>query len=430
MKQRYLVLLFLSIPFFTYAQRDYQRGYIIRSSGDTLRGEIRYTERSEASLSCCFRSGPKAAVTCYQPDELRGYGFESGRIYESTLLKEALVFMQVLADGKARLLKYNQQYYAKKAPFPLLLLESRDTLIYRNNFPYKGKGKEFVTVLRDQLMADCPAVEEELNRSILQDSDLIRVFSLYNNCHNLPVRGGKRPNYAASSKLHVSVGLGASWNQSTLQLGHIEPAGLELLGFKATLRPENALIPNPALWLLISQPRASQKFSLQTGLGLFNESFRYANSETTLDNNVHPTTESREAYLQFRSLRIPLLLRYTFTGKKIFPYIAAGPSLIAIVGSESMITVERVNNKVVNLLRYPFFNPRPSTFAFAGVAGLRVPFSSKIQGFVEARYERPTDSIARPTVFDRNKYPYAVAGGSIVNAPYRAMQLSIGLLYR
>jgi hypothetical protein len=403
-------------------QREYQPGYIVRMPGDTLYGQVRYAENGQETHSCCYRVDSKAPVACFQPHELTGYGFASGRIFESMLVDGALVFAQVLVKGKATLLKTNGRYFIQKSQDQPVELISRDTTFTRKGYTYRLPTREFANLLRNTLMADCPAVESSLARARLQDLALIRVFEVYNRCRD---EDAARPTRSAEAKIKVAAGLGLNWGRSTLGL----PGG-ELLNNQTDLNPTQPFIPMPSLRLLLWRPGLSQRFALQTGMDYLYETFQYKSYQVIRNNPGDYETEKQNLYIQMESLRVPLLFRYNFMGSKLTPYVAVGSSFIIGLDSDSNCTVEKQRNKVVNTYNFPFFKSTGMAIALAGTAGVSFPLFGKWKGFVDGRYERPVQGIAKAHEFDPNQYPNALRRSSLSYAPYHSVQFSVGIIYR
>jgi hypothetical protein len=422
MKQRYLILFFLSIPFFSYAQREYQPGYIVRMPGDTLFGQVRYAENGQETHSCCYRADSKAPVVCFQPHELTSYGFASGRNFESMLLDGALVFAQVLVKGKATLLKTNSRYFIQKFQDQPVELISRDTTFTRKGYTYRLPTREFASLLRNTLMADCPAVENSLARANLQDLSLIRVFEVYNQCRDdTPLS----PPRSSQTKLRLSAGIGLSWSRSSLGI-----LGDELLAVQTELYPTPLLVPMPSLRLLLSRPGLSQKFVLQTGMDYQYERFRYNSFVVTHNTPNYYATDRKTLSIDLQSIRIPLLFQYNFMSHKITPYLAGGTSFIVALTSGSNYIVEKQRNKVVNTYNFPFFTPSPLSLSLTGTAGVSFQLFGKLHGFVDGRYEHLVQGIAKAREFDTAEYPNALKRSSITHAPYRTIQFSVGVIYR
>ncbi|WP_167851958.1 hypothetical protein [Hymenobacter elongatus] len=85
-----------------FAQSDFRPGYVVPTTGDTLRGEVDYRGEQRQAILCRFRAAANGAEVAYTPAQLRGYGLAQGQHYHSQLLPGAVpqyVFLEVLALG-------------------------------------------------------------------------------------------------------------------------------------------------------------------------------------------------------------------------------------------------------------------------------------------------------------------------------------------
>ena len=55
------------------AQVNFQPGYIVKNSGDTLSGWLDYRVSGVLNQSCSFRLNKDAPITVFKPDELSAY---------------------------------------------------------------------------------------------------------------------------------------------------------------------------------------------------------------------------------------------------------------------------------------------------------------------------------------------------------------------
>lgn len=421
MIRHFLFLTLLLCGQLAFGQREYRPGYIVKPAGDTLRGLIRYVEGYQQSVSCCYRADEKQPVICYQPDELKGYGFIEGRIYRSVLLNESRIFMQLLADGNATLLKNSVRFYVQKGAEPLQELLSLDTTVYRSGRPYTAKNKLFVNLLNNQIMFDCPAVQPLLARATLNDNDLIRIFDVYNHCR--PTEGmTKVPTLAVKSRTYVSAGFGLSWHRSSLAIQRTYWVPLD-----AVLHPDRLLVPRPTFYLVVTSTGFSERFSLQTGLSFINEVFRHSFVEEDTGGSGQVMAIA-DMWLQMSSLRLPVMLRYSLPGFRARPYVAVGPSLLFPLRYKSSYTLEKRQDNLINSFRYPFFIPYSPAWSVSGSVGLKIPLTKNWSGLIEGRYEYSIAGIAQ---FDNiNSTPRISRLTSLPKAPYQSFQLSFGIQFR
>lgn len=83
------------------AEGCFRPGRIVLNQGDTIKGELLVQGEFSLSKSCTFRTNQKAPQVVYHPFQIKGYQFNSGRRYVSTVLPESgdSVFLRFVLDG-------------------------------------------------------------------------------------------------------------------------------------------------------------------------------------------------------------------------------------------------------------------------------------------------------------------------------------------
>ncbi|WP_148103411.1 porin family protein [Hymenobacter rigui] len=318
MKKILLLLPLLAVTASAAAQTNFQPGYVLPLSGDTLRGEVDSRGELRGATLCRFRASAQAGATEYRPTEIRGYGLDAGGTYRASVLPVAAhtpVFMQVLADGKLTLLRYtneneSKQYYAQTASAPLLQpLVQRDTIVLQINPQTQAENKvstrvyPFRNVLW-QIMADCPTVQTSLTRLELQESRLVKTVTAYNTC----VGGPQNVIRKQTNKVRVSAFVGGYRANVTYkddrQYFDLTSDVLPSFGVALNLKPASF---NPHLSLLAELWFTQQKY-------------------TTTYDGVGPLGPGYERTLKvdIASVGLPLLLRYSLTKGIVRPYVQAG----------------------------------------------------------------------------------------------------------
>jgi hypothetical protein len=93
------------------AQSGFKSGYILTSTGDTLRGFLADEEEIYLSQRVEFRATKSAAKVDYLPSEIKGYAFENGATYLSAILNLPSsygpvgkpVFLELIENGPIKL---------------------------------------------------------------------------------------------------------------------------------------------------------------------------------------------------------------------------------------------------------------------------------------------------------------------------------------
>jgi len=117
--KRSLIGLLLAIPMLSLAQSNYQKGFVVSSSLDTLKGYIDYKPKVNAVSSINFKQDLNSASQSFTPTNAKGYGINGIYSFESfnvrisqggtkterlkvgidTTSKRATVFLKVLQQG-------------------------------------------------------------------------------------------------------------------------------------------------------------------------------------------------------------------------------------------------------------------------------------------------------------------------------------------
>lgn len=316
------------------AQKNFRPGYVVRLGGDTLRGEVDVRGQQRMARQCLFRPGAEAPTTLYQPADLKAYGLFAGARYEafqvpapsgSTAAQPVLaaLFMQVLAEGKARLYTFTDEsdrmrYYFRQASGPITELVQLTQMIEVDNRSTQEVTYPFRQVL-SQSFADCAAVQHLLVKAELTDSQLTAIFNRYNTCANGQVLAVSA---ARSTKVHLGFVMGAQRASLVLNDG-------EAVNLQSALRPVVGvgLLINPASFNSKLAVRVEALYQMQRFEGQYQ---RKVGTVTNLGS-------TRDATIVLNTLRVPLLLRYTLPAGKVRPYLQAGGEASVLLDSQAQV---------------------------------------------------------------------------------------------
>lgn len=206
LQKRLFILTIITLwPTFLLAQR-FERGYLVRGYGDTLRGELENGFWEEAPTSLRFRTSATAGIQTWPTRSLQGFGFSSGRTWRAQLLtydaaaesrrdfvrpdapRTNLVtdtlLTEVLLDGAVGLSAAFQgstpHFFVQRSGQPPLELVSR--LYLRTNTEGRqmlSAVNDFREQLRHYLHPECPAVAQRLSRLRFEAGPLRDYLSAY-----------------------------------------------------------------------------------------------------------------------------------------------------------------------------------------------------------------------------------------------------------
>ncbi len=319
-----------------HAQTEFRPGYLVKTAGDTVRGEIAYRGIAKSAERCVFRVAGEQAATTWLPSQLKGYGLASGEHFSSQLTPMPVppapagstapaasvparqLFLEVLTEGPASLLNWrdedlHEHFYVLKAgaaqPTELVQTQLR---IVDNGIAREQLMPVYRGTLTEQF-ADCPAMLLSLTKVEFKATSLVAVVNRYNACRQ---PGWVAPSAIARNVVGIEVLAGgqASRTQYTAPTFDVTvPAGLA--------------------------PEIGVAFSL--GRRVLRQRFTFR-AEVHYVRQVAEASSSQQLYLPVPDraivqaidvrfvtayLRAPMLARYSLPGTKVRPFLEAGVSM-------------------------------------------------------------------------------------------------------
>jgi len=134
-----------------FAQTDFRSGYVIKSVGDTLWGEVDYRGDKKMGEICTFRKSKGDEVTTFTPDDILGFRFINSKYYISRVLNEKKVFLEFLINGKVNIYyrrdEISDHYYIEKEDEPLIEMPYEEVVKSKNNKNYLYKSTKHIGIL-------------------------------------------------------------------------------------------------------------------------------------------------------------------------------------------------------------------------------------------------------------------------------------------
>ncbi|MDF7813468.1 hypothetical protein [Hymenobacter sp. YC55] len=312
------------------AQTNFRPGYVLPLSGDTLRGEVDSRGAQRNARLARFRASEGAPITEYQPRQLRGYGFNGDRVYqtETVLLADSVgrpslldapadtikrpSFLEVIVRGSASLLYLRDQadkdhYYLLTADAPVQELLQSTRRVVENGVTYQRKSDEFRYVLA-AATKQCLVLQPSINSIRYGLNELASFVRRYNDCVGAP-------SATPASKSHqnrVQLGFVVGGETSQLVLNENYP------GKTITFRGNSAI--QPVLGVAFNLRLIGFNRTLSARVETLYESQRY---EPKYRN---ATGFGREYRAKLTGIRVPVLVCYTYPRGRIQPFLQVGYS--------------------------------------------------------------------------------------------------------
>lgn len=211
-------LLLISLWNISLSQNNYKKGYIITAEADTLSGYINDLKEKKKHTYTLFKQNLKEKPTEYRPDDIIGYGFDDGRIYESQYVEldngeKGKFFLKVLERGEIYLAKINKRYWFQKGDQEAIELykTTEQVRMAANGERTEKYYNNTVDQYKHQLniyFQDCLEVVDQLDDSFKYDDEaILGLIADYRNCKNYPAPTYLAPEPNKSWELEFRVGV-------------------------------------------------------------------------------------------------------------------------------------------------------------------------------------------------------------------------------
>jgi len=314
-----------------YSQNDWNRGFIIRNTGDTINGFIDNRDSKSNSIQCYFRKEIIGKTTIYKPTEILGFRFVDGKYFISkkVALEDSItVFLEYVLHGKINVYHYKDErdcFFIEKDGIVYALKNTTQTQD-KDGKLYELDKNEYLGVLT-YLMQDAN-MQSNINDCKLTTNSLINVAKNY---HNRVCSGEQCIIYSKNIlPVQAQFGLYIGTSVNSFNFGK-ELISKQGLSFYLGSRFEFQNLFNWAENVSISVDFIFQKYTKYNLRNLIDRKLiRYNNIDYLITND---TTKWQYAYnskknipvdLQLSVLKIPLTFNYTFSKGNFRPYINFG----------------------------------------------------------------------------------------------------------
>ncbi len=332
MKKLYL-LLFTFLPAIIFAQSNYHAGYVVKNTGDTVKGYINYREWDVSPTSIEFKTNKTdknviqfstADTKAFQITGLETYIYYKGLLsmdktrfpelpdHFDTTRKVQTVFLRQLATGKYLTLYYLNDYLKTR----YFIAETGKEPVELKNYSYYNDDKEviYVPVYKRQLVYEIGKFYPEGNKLVnkvefvkYEQSDLESLINQINNTHNTAKR---------NSSYRFFVGAAANITQTNFD------------NINYLSHPESSSTVTPKINVgvdLFGNPDV-QKFVFRGEL-----SFTYINPHyTSSESQSYPVVLNTNADYGFTQYSVglsPQLLYNIYNADNLKVYLDAGPTV-------------------------------------------------------------------------------------------------------
>jgi hypothetical protein len=300
----------------------------------------------------------KKKIIQYSPYQVQEYGFKDGRVYISREISlgdtSGRVFLQRLSKGHINL------YYYKSRGSGLYFLE-KDSSVLVNFLKVDANARSFKEQLYD-LTSECSSLKDVIRYAHYNNRSLEAIIDRYNDCELKPFP-------------HFRYGLTAGYEMAKLNPGSRNSN--EYINYI-----EYGYNGGFTAGLFIDSPIDFSCFSIHSELYFSMHGYYYFKNIENQDIDF---------IANFSSLKLPVLLRYTYPSKKVRPFINAGGMVTFKTLNENKILETTVSgNSVVINDTYASLPDRYQIGYSFGV-GIESCLTTRRSLFLEVRYNKQYD---------------------------------------
>ncbi len=163
-------------------QGKYQDGFLLTTSLDTVRGELRFATREARPAPCLFRSDKKAPSREVYASEVHGFCLDNGSYYFSHSLGDGEnVFLEVLVKGYLNLFKFGGIYFVEKGDSAFFELSDDIEVQFVEGHQQPQRSHNYSRML-GLVTAECPDVSRRAYAIPLKEKPLVSLVVDYNRC--------------------------------------------------------------------------------------------------------------------------------------------------------------------------------------------------------------------------------------------------------
>lgn len=263
-----LLLIISLLPFASFGQGDYQKGFVVMANGDTVVGLVDLRIKRINSKNVYFKKTRNERTAKYGVGEVLAFGIINGEQYAAIQVRknsnpEENVFAKVLAWGDAKLYQYKETFYVKTDS--IYKIPKKEDKIVASKGVFRHADNRFKNLL-NFILYGCNISVDDVKYTQESITDLVNKYNL---CRNANYQG-LQPH---DTKIKVNVGFFSSFTSSTFKRNY------ELLlgsGNSVNVKEiENTLRPQYGISLGVAIPKISPQVYLTSDFSTRKEAMQF-----------------------------------------------------------------------------------------------------------------------------------------------------------
>ena len=367
-----------------FSQKFFREGYIEKKSGELLTGLVEYNVSQGIPVMCIFKRFDIASVVSYNPSEIRSFGYKNGNRYVSKESDNKFSFYEALVIGEINLYKKGPDFFIDKNSQGRVKVENGNIKLSVNGTENNCRTlNEFLIYITDGKAGEIPDkfdIRKDLVPLIISNNKNSRK-SFYVIKQSISEKDlASQISLSGSKKNRFGFFSGMNMYMLNLRLNPDVKYG-NSLGYVPDPKAETGLMAGLTWERLLL--RKSDKLAARLDILYTSQSFSCYNETTT---STYTTRDY--AHFGFKGIKIPALLQYSFTGRRIVPFLNAGMAYqYCISGNYHHIEEQQSMTNEVNTTEDSDFKFKQGEISGLGGIGLKARLINSLNLNLQLRAE-------------------------------------------
>lgn len=387
-KRLWVVLMVMNLMYSAVClgQDNWIPGYVVKPSGDTIKGLIRDENDQSQWKQCKFKVDANGLEQNFKPADLLAYKYNDGRYYVTKMMPDSSVaepvFFEFMVHGKVNLYRLNkgsERYFVEKDS-AVHELKNTETIERINNQNYEKKNREYVGTLF-YLFGDAN-MQSDISESVFRPKALIGLAKKY---HDKVCTDEVCVIYEREVKpIHVNFSLHGGPTYNKLNFGTVIETDYRLgamLGCRFEF--ENIIDLNENISVMADVNLQWMKSYTLSPLERYFRNVTYEGKTYTIStiNSASTFVTSLDVNTNALFLKIPISVNYTFLKGNFRPYVGVGFINELTLSQNDEFKLELFYDRYGQSI--PFYN-----FGFQGKIGGKIKLNSEHVMYLECNFER------------------------------------------
>jgi hypothetical protein len=307
----------LSIPFSVAAKKNFVEGFLLLKSGDTLKGFLdSHSPKKEFQL-VKFKKTRDGVVEEFNSGQLKSYGINGGKQFESVLIGSSEIFFEVMVNGSPGLLFDGEKYFLRMND-KMILLDYYKRKVIVDNRAFMSSVTPYKDTLR-KIFSNCPSLSNRISKLEYRGISLNKLVVDYNKCVGTKFSENNNKPWL---KINHSYAVGLAYSDLSLLTEDFPNLGIGKM--------TKSISPILGIMLELGSPRSNSNLRFISEFLLHHNTYKWESSfKSSLANYNY------SANLSVTSLKIPLGLKYYFLTQSQGTYVKVGFLSELVLGSSS-----------------------------------------------------------------------------------------------